>query len=165
MAPPTSVVDLLPYEGPMRVLFDDAIDPEVFSTPADLTTDKADHRMGERIRGSTFVVPVIVVTVTDETNAQTGRLELELVPVDRPIRGSLTPHVQPGDPIKVRLGPASAGFALVRSNLNELVGRRMNLCWGRFAEGSQAVEHWHAFSDTPKTKLAIAKAAAIVDFD
>jgi hypothetical protein len=164
-ATPDSVAGLLPYLGPIRGLFDDAIDPEVFATSAELAVGTTDRRIMERLRSSTFVVPVVVVTVTDERDAQTGRMELELVPVDNPVRGKLAPNFQSGESIKVRLGSGSPGFALVRSNQTELVGKRMNLCWGRFVEESKAVEHWHAFSDTPNTKLAIAKAAAIVDFD
>jgi hypothetical protein len=149
----------------MRGLFDDAIDPEVFSTSVELAAGTTDRRIVERLRSSAFVVPVVVVTVTDERDALTGRLELELIPVDNPVRGQLAPAFQPGETIKVRLGSGSSGYALVRSNQTELVGKRMNLCWGRFVEESKVVEHWHAFSDAPNTKLAIAKAAAIADFD
>lgn len=166
-APPTSAsaADLTPYEGPLRVLFDDAIDPEVFSTSAEMSLGTSDKRLSERIRNASFVVTVAVATVTDEKSGSSGRLELELLPVDRPIRGSLTAYVSPGETIKVRLGSASAGYALVRSNQNELVGKRLNLCWGRFANGGKVVDHWHAFADTPRARVAIAKAAAIVNFD
>jgi hypothetical protein len=149
----------------MRVLFDDAIDPGVFSSTAEAGLGTTDHRIVERIRASLLMVPVVVVTVTDEHSGQNGRVELELMPTARPIRGSLAPYVGNGEPMKVRLGPSSSGYSMVRSAQTELVGKRMNLCWARFAEGAEAVEHWHALSDTPKMRLAIAKAAAIVNFD
>lgn len=164
MRSPDDIADLLPYEGPVRVLFDDAIDPEVFSQSSGASPSD-DLRLIERIRTSTFVVPITVVTVTDDQESKSGHVELEMLPADPPLRGVLTPHVQPGEPIRVTLPPTSAGYALVRSNQRELVGKRLNLCWGRFVQGDTAVIHWHAFSDAPRTKLAIEKAAAVVNVD
>ncbi len=165
MGSPDSTADLVPYNGPMRVLFDDGIDPGFFSITAEAGLGTTDHRILERLRGSLFMVPVVVVTVTDEHSGQDGKVELELMPADRPIRGTLAPYFGSGEPIKVRLGPSSSGYSMLRSAQTELVGKRMNLCWARFSDGTVAVEHWHALSDTPKMRLAIAKAAAIVNFE
>lgn len=149
----------------MRVLFDDGIDPDVFSPALEATQGMTDRRISERIRAATFVVNVQIVTVTAENSNQDGRIELELLPLARPIHGELAPFASAGEPIKVHLGPGSSGYSLVRSAQGELVGRRMNLCWARFAGSADAEVHWHALSDTPKTKDAIAKAAAIVNFE
>lgn len=162
---PDDISDLLPYEGPMRVLFDDAIDAEAFSESTGIPLSSGDSRLVERIRMSTFVVPVVVVTATDDQQANSGLVELELLPVDPPFRGELTAHVRPGEPIRVSLPPSSAGYALVRSNQRELVGKRLNLCWSRFSRGGGGEVHWHAFSDAPRTRLAIEKAAAVVNVD
>jgi hypothetical protein len=150
----------------MRVLFDDSIDPEVFSSSAEAALGSMDRRIAERIRSSAFLVPVVVITITDGSALGEGQqLELELMPSGDPIHGQLAPYFQPNEPIKLRIGGGSVGYALARSNQGELVGKRLNLCWNRFAEASDAVDHWHAFSDSPKTKAAIAKAAAIVSFE
>jgi hypothetical protein len=149
----------------MRVLFDDGIDPDVFSPVPDANLGPADRRIGERIRASSFVVSVRVVTVTAEHADQNSRIELDLLPVERPIHGDLATLGISGEPIKVYLGPTSAGYALVQAAQGDLVGKRMNLCWARFEDGGETVEHWHALSDAPKTKLALTKAAAIVNFE
>jgi hypothetical protein len=164
-AAPISAQPAEPLTASLRALFDDAIDPEVFSTPAESAFEASDRRISDRIRYASFVVTVVVVTVTDESSSSSGHQELELMPVDPPIHGTLEPFVSPGEPIRVRLGGNSVSTALVRSYQNELVGKRMNLCWGRFVDGAETVDHWHAFSDSPKTKQLLKRAAAIVDFD
>jgi hypothetical protein len=161
----TDVSGLLPYDGPTRTLFDDSVDAEVFPGAAEGQTGALDQRLSNLVRLSTLVVPVTVVTVTGESGSSAGRMELELIPVERPTLGSLAPNFQSGEPIRVLLRSGTSGFALVVAHQNEIVGKRMNLCWGRFSEGSEAVEHWHALSDSAKTRLAIAQAAALVNLD
>ncbi|HEY5961705.1 MAG TPA: hypothetical protein VIV60_34335, partial [Polyangiaceae bacterium] len=116
----------------MRILFDDSIDVEVFASSADISSGASGRYLSDRIRHSDFVVPVVVVTVTNERNSSVGQIELEFMPIDRPIHGSLSPHIVEGEAIRVRLNTASAAYALIRTNESELVGKRMNLCWTRF---------------------------------
>jgi hypothetical protein len=154
---------LVPYEGPMRVLFDDSFDPEVFTRSS--LNNPSDKRLIERFRGSAFVVPVVVVTVTEQRQANSGHVDLELQPVSAPLHGSLAPYFEPGEPIRLEIRPTDAGYALLRANQSDLIGKRLNLFWNRFSEGSGAASHWHACSDSPKTKRAILRAAAIVNVD
>lgn len=160
-----SAANLMAYTGPMRVLFDDGIDPDVFAPAMEATISTSDRRISERLRGSVFVVNAQIVTVTTERSDEDGRVELELQPTEPPIHGRLAPYAAVGEPFKVYLGRTSSGYSLLKSSQNDVVGKRLNLCWARFAEGNLPVEHWHALADTPKTKLAIAKAAAIVNFE
>jgi hypothetical protein len=142
----------------MRILFDDAIDADVLATSVGLPVASSGQFLSDRIRQSAFVVPVVIVTVTNERDSRRGQTELELMPVDRPIRGSLSPYFPNAESIRVRLRSSS-------NNESELVGKKINLCWARFSDGGAFVDHWHGLSDAPKTKLAIAKAAAIINFD
>lgn len=162
---PEDLAGLLPYDGPIRVLFDDSIDADAFSPLESPQSSLTDLRLVERIRTAAFVVPVTVVTVTEQHEAAAGHVDLELLPVAPPLHGSLTPFFQPDEPIKVEIPPSGAGYALVRANQAELIGKRLNLCWGRFVEDSTVRTHWHAFSDSAKTKIALLRAAAVVNVD
>lgn len=154
---------LLPYGGPIRVLFDDSFDPEVFAHSS--LSSPSDMRLLERFRSSAFVVPAVVVTVTEQHQSDTGHVDLELLPVAAPLHGSLAPHFAPGEPIRLEIRTTDAGYSALRANQSELIGKRLNLFWNRFLEGLDARSHWHACSDSPKTKLALLRAAAIVNVD
>lgn len=154
---------LLPYDGPIRVLFDDSFDPEVFAHSA--LSSPSNMRLLDRFRGAAFVVPVVVVTVTEQHQSDTGHVDLELLPVSAPLHGSLAPHFAPGEPIRLEIRTTDAGYSALRANQSELIGKRLNLFWNRFSEGSAARSHWYACSDSPKTKLALLRAAAIVNVD
>lgn len=154
---------VLPYEGPMRVLFDDSFDPEIFARSS--LSSPSDMRLLERFRGAAFVVPVTVVTVTEQHQSDTGHVDLELMPVAAPLHGSLAAYFEPGEPIRLEIRPTDAGYALLRANQSELIGKRLNLFWNRFSEGENQRSHWHACSDSPRTKLALLRAAAIVNVD
>jgi hypothetical protein len=152
---------LLPYQGPVRSLFDDGIDPTLFGADNDLAGEN-DRRLNERIRSATVVVVVQVTTVSDESNASLDHLELEVEPVERPILGS----VQDGNqPLRLNMSPGTASYGLARSNQRDLIGKRIILCLGRFLENGQPVTHWHGMAADPQSRNAVAKAASIADLE
>jgi hypothetical protein len=161
---PVNLADLLPYQGPVRSLFDDGIDPTVFGTP-DERGGEDDPRLLERIRTSTLVVVVQVVTVTNEGSGQDERLELELRPVENSYRDTAGMVAPAGDPLKVSMGPGTASFALARSNQSDLIGKRLILCLGQFVENGKAVTHWHGMTDSPKVRQSVTSAASVADLE
>jgi hypothetical protein len=158
------IADLLPYQGPVRSLFDDGIDPTVFGTP-DERGGEQDPRLHERIRTATLVMVAQVVTVTNEGSGQGERLELELQPVEKPFRDTSGIVTTASDPLKVSIGPGTASFALARSNQSDLISKRLILCLGQFVENGKAITHWHGMADSPKVRQSVTSAASVADLE
>ncbi|MGC4065994.1 MAG: hypothetical protein QM784_15360 [Polyangiaceae bacterium] len=159
-----NLANLLPYQGPVRSLFDDEINPTVFGTP-DERGGEDNPRLLERIRTSTLVVVAQVVTVTNEGSGQDERLELELRAVNPPFRDTAAMVTQGSDPLKVSMGPGTASFALARSNQSDLIGKRLILCLGQFLENGKAITHWHGMADSPKVRQSVTSAASVADLE
>jgi hypothetical protein len=155
---------LLPYQGPVRGLFDDGIDTEVFGAPND-EASLEDRRLTERIRSAGLVVVVRATTVSDEGYDLNGRLEVDLTPVEKPIYGKLATFTQGSDSIRVNVSPGTGSYTLTRSNQNDLIGKQLILCIGRFLENGKPILHWHAMADSPKVRQAVTAAASMADLE
>jgi hypothetical protein len=153
---------LLSYQGPVRGLFDDGIDSEVFGSVDDQES-VSDNRLAERVRASGLVVVVRVTTVSDEGFDATGRLEVDLSPVETPILGSVASFSKDSDSIRLALSPGTLSHSLLRSNQNDLIGKRLILCVGRFIDQGNPVVHWHAMADSPKVRTAVNAAASVAE--
>lgn len=155
---------LLPFSGANRGLFDDGIDAEVFGAPGE-GTGSADSRLKNRIRASNVVFAAQVTTVTDQSDGSTGGIELEMSPVEKPFLGSLTPFQDGSTTVRLTMRPGTIGYALLRSNQNDLIGKRLIVCLGRFDENGAAVVRWHGTEDTPRVRQSVAAAASMAELE
>jgi hypothetical protein len=153
---------LLPYQGPVRGLFDDGIEPEVFGTPADQEGSK-DRQLVERVRFSGLVIVVRATTVSDEGYDANGRLEVEFSPVEAPILGDLRTFSRGADSLRVTVSSGTSSYSLIRSNQNDLIGKQLILCLGHFIDTGKPTLHWHAMADSPKVRKAVTAAASMAE--
>jgi len=155
---------LMPFQGPIRGMFDDGIDAEVFGATDDRSGAK-DPKLSDRVRASDLVVVVQVTTVTEEGERQTGRLDLEFQPVDGVIRGTLSNLLQGNETLHVPMKPGTASYSLVMTNQSDLIGKRLILCAGRFLENGAPVMHWHGMADSPNIRTTVVAAASVADLE
>jgi hypothetical protein len=148
-------IDTLPQFTPEQsAYFDDGIAADLFGLDSVGAEIEADPVLYQRTALADSVVPVIVSTVTSDTNGTTLGYQLVLSPTGPSLAGD-----PQGQPVTITVPPTSVSYPFVRAADATLIGRRLVLFLRHFSRDGDAVLHWHAELDRPEVRRSVARAA------
>ena len=161
----TTPNELTPWEGRIRSLFDDSIDPSSVGLPP-TTTDPNDVNVS-RGQAAHSVLRTRVNTITLDSKERDIKYIVEMQVVGEPIVGT-----RPSDNIlTLVITSDSPSFGLLRSKDMRITGTRFIAFLREFPRGkpidkfddesSSVVIHWYLARDTPETVAAARKGAKL----
>lgn len=141
-----------PYEGQMRELFDDQIDPAAVGLAMDGSSPAHDPLLRPRAQAADLVARMRVQTVTRDSvgartsyvlNLQVGRPELMPPKLEQPS-------------VEITITPEQGSFGIVQSLESSLRGRTFIGFVKRFAGPEAGPElHWHFTADSEEVAQVI----------
>jgi hypothetical protein len=156
VAPPS--VSLPRWEGHMRELFDDNIDPAAVGLSMEGPSPRSDPFLRERAQTSEVAARVRVQTVTVDSVGDQVSYHLGLQ-VGVP---TLTEAKIPDRNFELSIRPTSGAFGIAKAFDARLRGATFIGFIQRFAsEGGETEIHWHLSADTAEVAAAVKEAVAL----
>jgi hypothetical protein len=148
---PDAGATLAPWHGPLRDLFDDAIDPAAVGLSLDGRSPAHHPLLRARAQHADVAARVRVQTVTVDTLGARTRYKLALQ-VGYP---TLLPARLPDRVFELTIEPTSAAFGIVRTLDTTLRGRTFVGFLRRFPGDEGPELHWHLTADTAEVAWAV----------
>lgn len=155
------VSGLPPYQGQLRYLFDDQIDPVAVGMALDGASAADDPLLGPRVDQAELVARVRIQTVTVDAVGAIRRYTLS-VQVGRP---PLLPPKLEETAFEVEIGPEQPAFRVAERLGDELRGRTFVGLVRRFAGARRAEYHFHFTADVAEVHEAIRQHAGLSALD
>lgn len=145
-----------PWEGRLKSLFDDSIDPSAIGL-AGTTATTSGGVLQARAEEAHHIVRVRVTTVSTEGSNRTLRYLITLRVTGDPIAGPRPPS----DTIQIVIGQDNPTFALAKTQDIRLTGTSFIAFLREFDQDGSPVVHWHLARDGEDVVKAARDAAVL----
>ena len=145
-----------PWEGRLRDLFNDSIDPSAVGLTG-ISSSNAGGAVSARAEEAQFIVRVRVATVTTEGVGKDLRYLITLRVIGDPIAGPRTP----GDTIQISIGQDNPTFGIAKAKDMQLAGVQFIGFLREFNQLGTPVMHWHLARDGQDVLDAVRNVAVL----